>query len=109
MSFFSLLVGLLSFVLMSYWGLHYAKKAMVDLLSGALIPFVMLPPWFAKLCEFLPFSKIVHTPVMIYMGQLSSEAIVQAMILQVVWCLVIYFAAKIFFQITIRRVTVNGG
>lgn len=109
MSFFSLLVGLLSFVLMSYWGLYYTKKAMVDLFSGALIPFVMLPPWFAKLCEFLPFSKIVYTPVMIYMGQISGQAIVEVMILQVLWCVVLYLAAKIFFRFLIRRVTVNGG
>lgn len=109
MSSISLIVGLSSFILMNYWGVYYAKKAVVDLFSGSLVPFILLPPWFAKLCEILPFSKIVYIPTMIYLGEISGYHVSISIFTQLIWCVILYIAAQVVFKFSIKRVTINGG
>ena len=109
MSSISLIVGLSSFVLMNYWGVYYAKKAVVDLFSGSLVPLILLPPWFAKLCEILPFAKIVYIPTMIYLGEISGYHVAISIFTQLIWCVILYIVARVVFKISIRLVTINGG
>ena len=109
MSCISLMVGLLSFILMNYWGIYYVKKAVVDLFSGSLVPLVMLPGWLRNFCETLPFSKIVYTPTMIYLGRYQGYGLFQELALQAFWCIVLSICSQMIYKLVIRKVTINGG
>lgn len=105
----SLITGLLSFVISGYWGLYYLKKAIIDLLSGALIPIGLLPLVLQRFADYLPFKNIIYTPTMIYMGRISINEIVEQMSIQVIWAFILWQLCKYFYRIMIRRVTINGG
>ena len=105
----SLITGLLSFVISGYWGLYYLKKAIIDLLSGALIPIGLLPLVLQRLTNYLPFKNIIYTPTMIYMGQISTNKILYQLFIQLIWTFVSWQISKFVYRIMIRRVTINGG
>lgn len=105
----SLMAGLLSFWTLNYWGLYYTKKAIFDFLSGALIPLQFLPAWLISITDVLPFKNIVYVPTMIYLGKMPWEVAYKQLVVQVVWAVMLWVAAKLFFSLAIRKVTVHGG
>lgn len=105
----SIMSGLLSFWLMSNWGLRNAKNAIISFLSGSLMPLSILPGWMQAAANILPFKNIVYTPVMIYMGQYTlPDALIQIG-LQLIWAAALWLIAKGLFAWAIRRVSINGG
>ena len=109
MSAVSLMAGLTSFFLMNYWGLYYTKKAIIDFFSGSLIPLALLPGWLQQVNKFLPFSSIVYTPVMIYMGQFRTQDMAWAIGKQLMWVVILALFSRFLYRLAIKKVTVNGG
>ncbi|MCF0136537.1 MAG: ABC-2 family transporter protein [Bacteroidales bacterium] len=101
--------GLLSFWLMNSWGLRNARIAIVNFLSGSLIPFFMLPEWMQTVIGYLPFKGIVYTPTMIYMGQYDMKETLFQLGLQVFWAVVMWLLTRLLCNAAIKRVSVNGG
>lgn len=109
MSFISLMAGLASFYLMSYWGIYYTKKAIVDLFSGSLVPLILLPTWLRTASDLLPFSQIVYTPTMIWLGKINGAGLVLALGKQIGWAVLLYFLSESIYARAIRKVTINEG
>ena len=53
------------------FGMLMAKEALLSFLTGQLIPLSFFPPLVQRIFDFLPFSSMVYTPVMIYLGKYS--------------------------------------
>ena len=70
--YYSYIFGLLSFKITNMWGLTQIMNAISQLLSGALIPIVFFPSWMQEIFNFLPFSSMIYTPSMIYLGKLTN-------------------------------------
>ena len=81
--YFSYIFGLLSFKITNMWGLSQITQAIVQLLSGIMIPIAFFPVWAQPIFKFLPFSSMIYTPTMIYLGKLSNTEILKALIFQV--------------------------
>jgi ABC-2 type transport system permease protein len=99
------LVALLAFFTTSSTGLLWAEIAVVNLLSGALIPLAFFPDWLQRLLAFLPFQGIVATPVGIYLGRTSALAIG----VQVLWVVGLVVLAKLLWRPSIRALDIQGG
>lgn len=107
--YFSYIFGLLSFKITNMWGLSQITQAVVQLLSGIMIPITFFPLWSQPIFKFLPFSSMIYTPTMIYLGKLSNPEILKALIIQVIWIIILMTISKIMWKKLIKTLTILGG
>ena len=105
----SLCVGFIGFYTLNISGIIYGRKAVIDLLSGALIPYDFLPGWAKRVSDFLPFKDIIYSPTMIYMGRYQSQEMVTIVQRQVFWIFCLTLLVWFIYRLAIRRVVVHGG
>lgn len=109
MFFISVMAGYLTFLTMNFWGIYNAKKAIVDFLSGALIPIALFPEAVQRIFSFMPFQNIVYTPVMIFLEKYSAKECVSQLMIQFIWCIGLMCINEWIYSISVRRISVNGG
>lgn len=100
---------LVCFWTQNYIGVQWARLAVVNLLSGALIPLVYLPGWLAAVAQWSPFAGLTSTPALIFLGRVDPWRGLQLVAVQLGWVLVLWFGARLVWQAALRRLTVNGG
>ena len=105
----SYIVALLCFWTMNSLGLNWAKIAVVNILSGALIPIQFLPGFLRTVAYYAPFQGIVYTPLMIYLGKLEGTAIWTALLTQVVWIGIMLVLVRVLWKPALRTLEVQGG
>lgn len=116
-AFFSVLIyqlfdfcfGLMAFVTTYMFGLKMAKNALVGFLTGQLIPISFFPEVFQRVFEFLPFSSMIYTPVMVYLGKYSGEALAAVLLRQVFWIVLLYVLGTFLWNKITKRLIVLGG
>lgn len=104
------LVGTICFYTQSVWGVNIMKEVVVSLLSGAAIPLAFFPEIFRKIVYLLPFQAIYHIPLHILTDktmQLSDYMI--SLGTQLFWLVAMLGASRLFWKISVRGLTVNGG
>jgi ABC-2 type transport system permease protein len=103
------LTCLLCFYTTSRYGLTLARTAIMNLLSGALIPLVFFPKWLEALCTYLPFQGIVFIPASIYLERVEGAEALRLIGLQFVWVAILWVAGKLLWNWAIKQVTIHGG
>ena len=98
-----------AFVTTYMFGLDMAKNALLGFLSGQIIPISFFPEVLQRVFAFLPFSSMVYTPVMIYLGKYSEEEMVFALGLQFVWIVLLYVLGSYLWGRITKRLVVLGG
>jgi len=93
----------------NYIGVQWARLAVVNLLSGALIPLVYLPGWLAAVAQWSPFAGLTSTPALIFLGHVDLRHGLTLVAVQLGWVLVLWFGARMVWRVALRRLTVNGG
>jgi len=93
----------------NYMGVQWARLAVVNLLSGALIPLVYLPHWLATAAQWSPFAGLTSTPALIFLGRVGVRDGLVLVLVQLAWVLVLWFGARLVWRKALRRLTVNGG
>jgi ABC-2 type transport system permease protein len=93
----------------NYMGVQWARLAVVNLLSGALIPLAYLPGWLATVAQWSPFAGLTSTPALIFLGRVDGRHALQLVAVQLGWVLVLWFGARLVWRAGLRRLTVNGG
>jgi ABC-2 type transport system permease protein len=93
----------------NYTGVQWARLAVVNLLSGALIPLVYLPGWLAAVAQWSPFAGLTSTPALIFLGQVDLLHGLTLVAVQLGWVVVLWFGARLVWRAALRRLTVNGG
>lgn len=107
--YFSYTFGLLSFKLTNMWGVSQIMGALSQLLSGALIPLVFFPEAVQKVIQFLPFSSIIYTPVMIYLGKISGAEALAFIALQLLWLIMMILLSRAVWKAVVKSITILGG
>ncbi len=105
----SFITSLICFWTLNALGLLWARAAVNNILSGALIPLEFLPGVIQTIARWSPFQAIVHTPLAIYFGNLGGLELVQALGLQVLWIGILWLVARLIWWPGIRTLTVQGG
>jgi ABC-2 type transport system permease protein len=103
------LVGSCAVTMKSILGLLRAKFFVQDLLSGLLIPMALFPEPLRGILAYLPFQHIGSTPMLIYLGKLSSGEIAQALAAQALWVAALLVLGDRFWRRMARRMTIHGG
>ena len=102
--------SLLCFYTTSSLGIRWARGAITDLFSGALIPITFFPGPLLVLSRILPFQGVVFIPVSIYMGTVGSLTdILRSLCFQAIWAAALWFLGKAFWRVAVRQVTILGG
>ena len=69
----------------------------------------MFPLWFQEISKWLPFKELIYTPVNIWLGNVEMNEIFFIIIKQIIWGIILYFIARIFFNHAVKNITINGG
>jgi len=93
----------------NFTGVQWARVAVINLLSGALIPLAYLPGWLATVAQWSPFAGLTSTPALIFLGRVDVRHGLELVAVQLGWVLVLWFGARLVWRAGLRRLTVNGG
>ncbi|HUH07325.1 MAG TPA: ABC-2 family transporter protein [Egibacteraceae bacterium] len=102
-------VALVCFWTTGYLGVVWARTAITNLLSGALIPLAFFPGWLRGLAQALPFQGIVATPAAIYLEQVDARTAVRLIAVQAAWIVALWWVGRFMFSRGVRQVTIHGG
>ncbi len=104
------IVGTICLYTQSIWGINIMKQVIVLLLSGATIPIAFFPEILKKVVSFLPFQSIYNTPLTILLsGSINFETLLIQLGTQLIWCVVLLLLSSMFWKVSLRQITVNGG
>lgn len=81
---FEFCFGMFAFVTTYLFGMNMVKNALLDFLTGQLIPLSFLPLGLQRAFDFLPFSSMVYTPTMIYLEKYKGNELVFVLARQLV-------------------------
>lgn len=107
--FFNICFGFSAFVFKNLWGSNLLKNSLVAFMSGSLIPLTFFPKIVADILGFLPFSSLIYTPVMIIIGKYDGSQIVQALLLQIFWLIVMVALSQLIWKKVQLHITIQGG
>jgi len=110
--FIDFFVSTISLYTESTWGINIVKESIVLLFSGATIPLVFFPEKLRVVVKCLPFRCIYDTPLNILLqkdGYTPGSGMWTMLGLQLVWCVALCALTGIFWNFSVRRITVNGG
>ncbi|EDL65153.1 ABC transporter permease [Bacillus sp. SG-1] len=105
----NLLTGITTFFLFNNDGLIRAKRVVIDLFSGLLLPISFFPVWAQATMKFLPFQSISYVPSMIFTEGYTGFQVYEALGLQIVWVLVLLVPIGALWQIAKKQLIIQGG
>ncbi|HEY9075406.1 MAG TPA: ABC-2 family transporter protein [Anaerolineaceae bacterium] len=77
--------------------------------SGFIIPLRILPDWFSHLAHYTPFPAMLNTPIEIYLGVISGQEILTALLFQTIWFGTLVLVGQGVYRLGIRRLVIQGG
>ena len=104
-------VGTICLYTESTWGINIMKEVVVLFLSGATVPLAFFPRTLKKIAMFLPFHAIYNTPLT-FLTKGEELGLGESFIMlgeQILWAVVLLIIGKIFWKLSERVITVNGG
>ncbi len=94
----------------SVWGINIMKEVIVLLLSGATIPIAFFPEPLKTIVSYLPFQSVYNAPLTILIDhEMPPMMLLTTLLTQLFWCIVMLAASRLFWGISLRKITVNGG
>lgn len=88
------------------WMATQIRESIYDLLSGALIPFALLPAAFGRVFSLLPFGSIGSAPLTLYIGQGNPAELLPV---QAFWAVAIWLIAHPLYKKSEERMISYGG
>ncbi len=105
----NLLTGIMTFFLFNNSGLIRAKRVVIDLFSGLLLPISFYPLWAQSVMTYLPFQAISYIPSMIFTEGFVGSEIYTAIALQAFWALVLIIPIQLLWLLAKKQLIVQGG
>lgn len=109
MFYFEMLFGMGTFYILSTSALCFLKTALLELLSGGIVPLAVFPDTVERVLNMLPFAGMVSIPVNIFLGKYSIRECVDYIAIQALWCIGMYLVASWCSRRAMKRVVVQGG
>lgn len=106
---FDFCFGMVAFFTTYIFGMMMAKEAILGFLTGQLIPLSFFPEVVQRVFDFLPFSSMIYTPVMIYLGKYTGNELAFVLFRQVLWVVILYAAGSFIWKLVTKRLVVLGG
>ena len=96
----------------STWGINIVKETIVLLLSGASIPLAFFPEKLRAVVDFLPFRAVYDIPLTILLqknGADTLQGLLPMFGFQLLWIVILTAAGTLFWNYSVKKITVNGG
>lgn len=106
---FDFCFGMVAFFTTYIFGMLMAKEAIMSFLCGQLIPLSFFPDAIQRVFDFLPFSSMVYTPVMIYLGKYAGMDLALVLLKQALWVVILYALGSLIWKQVTKRLVVLGG
>ena len=104
------LVGTICLYTESIWGINIMKQVIVLLLSGATIPIAFFPDTLKTVVYYLPFQSIYNAPLSLLLdGDPQPQTVLTTLGMQLFWVAAMTILSKLFWKVSLRQITVNGG
>ena len=85
------------------------KQVIVLLFSGATIPLAFFPEPLKTIVNYLPFQSIYNAPLSVLLdGNPEPAKLLTTLGIQLFWCVVMNIASRLFWKLSLKRITVNG-
>ncbi|RBW68121.1 ABC transporter permease [Bacillus taeanensis] len=105
----NLIVGILTFFFYNNDGLIRAKRVVIDLFSGLLLPISFYPVWAQTVMGYFPFQAISYIPSMIFTEGFIGSEITNALLFQVFWAFVLIIPIQLLWMLAKKQLIVQGG
>lgn len=105
----NLITGMLTFFLFHIDGLIRAKRVIIDLFSGLILPISFYPIWAQEVMQWLPFQAISYIPSMIFTGGFTGEVATEALIVQAAWSFVLLLPIYFMWKVAKNKLVIQGG
>jgi ABC-2 type transport system permease protein len=105
----NLLTGIMTFFFFNNAGLIRAKRVVIDLFSGLLLPISFYPMWAQDVMSYLPFQAISYVPSMIFTEGFVGQEIYNAVLLQAVWVLILFIPIRLLWSLAKKHLIIQGG
>jgi ABC-2 type transport system permease protein len=105
----NLITGVLTFFFFNNDGIIRAKRVIIDLFSGLLLPISFYPGWAQDIMAFLPFQAISYIPSMIFTNGFEGNAVYEAILFQMIWSVVLLIPIFLLWQLAKKQLVVQGG
>lgn len=103
-------VGTICLYTESIWGINIMKQVIVMLFSGATIPLAFFPDALKTVAMAMPFQSIYNAPLSLLLeANPTPEMLLHTLGLQLFWVLAMLLISRLFWKISLRQITVNGG
>ncbi|MDN4527598.1 ABC transporter permease [Fictibacillus fluitans] len=105
----NLLTGIATFFLFNNDGLIRAKRVVIDLFSGLILPISFFPVWAQGVMDYLPFKGISYISSMIFTEGFHGNEIFHGLLNQTLWALVLFIPIQLLWTTAKRQLIVQGG
>ncbi|AZB41929.1 daunorubicin ABC transporter permease [Bacillus sp. FJAT-42376] len=105
----NLLTGIMTFFLFNNDGLIRAKRVVVDLFSGLLLPISFYPGWAQNVMQYFPFQAISYVPNMIFTEAYKGNELMQALFYQGVWAVLLLIPIQLLWMLAKKQMVIQGG
>jgi len=104
------IIGTVCLYTESIWGINIMKQVVISLFSGAAIPLAFFPETFRQVVDWLPFRAICDTPLTILLdGNPDISKVAIKLSISFAWVIITAVLSRVFWNVSIKQVTVNGG
>ncbi|WP_163100624.1 ABC transporter permease [Peribacillus alkalitolerans] len=105
----NLLMGITTFFFYNNDGIIRAKRVLIDLFSGLLLPLSLFPIWAQDIMKYLPFQGISYIPSMIFTDGFSGNEMTQALLQQGIWAVVLWIPIQVLWIYAKKQLVIQGG
>ncbi|WP_044895147.1 ABC transporter permease [Bacillus alveayuensis] len=105
----NLIAGILTFFTLNNEGLLRAKRFIIDLFSGLILPISFYPAWAQEIMKYFPFQGISYIPSMIFTESFQGQAIIDGLMFQLMWSLILLIPIQLLWRAAKKQLVIQGG
>lgn len=101
--------GLLTFWFLEIQSFVILSMAVETVLGGQMFPLDLMPEWFFRLSQFLPYYYQMYFPAAIFTGRIDLAQALEGFAIQAFWMVALFGIARLLWSRGLRRHTAVGG
>lgn len=101
--------GLLTFWFLEIQSFIILSLAVETILGGQIFPLDLMPAWFFRVSQWLPYYYQMYFPTAIFTGRLDQASAAGGLLIQLAWVLALIGLAQLLWTRGLRRHTAVGG
>ncbi|WP_027410676.1 ABC transporter permease [Anoxybacteroides tepidamans] len=105
----NLLAGVVTFFTLNNEGLLRAKRFIIDLFSGLILPISFYPDWAQQAMKYFPFQGISYIPSMIFTESFQGQAIINGLMFQLIWSVILLIPIQVLWKLAKKQLVIQGG